>query len=258
MECLFDHEKRSITKYLVKPQRMAFFPYSFPEKYKNKDIEVFYDEDDYPYVLHEGKRMFMKKSWTKDRVREYYASILCEQDEESPHRYYRNKERYPDRNSIVADIGAAEGVFSLDIVEHVNKIYLFECDPEWRIPLKKTFSHWEDKIEIVEKYVGDRDAGDTITLDGFFSGKSIHYIKADIEGAEEKMLVGGKETFCTKIEKALICTYHLPDAGSVIRKYLDRYGFRSEYNPGYVLFVYDLKNFRPPFVRHALLYGYKI
>ena len=256
-ECLFNHEKRSIIKYLLKPQKMAFFPYSFVRKYKHKDIKVFYDKDKYPYVLHGEKQMFMKKSWTVERIKAYYTSILCEQDEESPHRYLLNKERYPEYDSIVADIGAAEGVFSLDIIDYVKKIYLFECDPEWLIPLKKTFANWEDKVEIVEKYVGDRDDKDMITLDRFFNEKNIHYIKADIEGAEERMLIGGKRTFLTKVRKTLICTYHLPSAESVIYNYLEQYGFRSEYNPGYVLFIYDLKNFRTPFARHALIYGYK-
>lgn len=52
-------------------------------------------------------------------------------------------------NSIVADIGTAEGIFALNIIHSVKKVYLFECDPEWIIPLEKTFAPWINKIEIV-------------------------------------------------------------------------------------------------------------
>lgn len=259
IECLKsrDVEKLKIAFFLMKPCKIPFFPYNFTKKYQLKDVCVYYDEEHYPYVMHNGKRLYMKKGWCDDKVRQYYVSLQWDQAPESPHCYLQNDNRYPDRGDIIVDIGAAEGVFVLDIIDIIEKAYLIECDDEWEIPLRKTFREWSHKIEIVKKYVGDKDDKQTISLDKYFQGKKVDMLKADIEGAEEAMLLGGGYTMGNKITKALICTYHLPNAESIIKEYLESYGFQCEFNPGYTLYIYDLDTFVPPYIRHALVYGYK-
>lgn len=47
---------------------------------------------------------------------------------------------------MIADIGSAEGNFSLSNIENVKKVYLFESDKEWIEALEATFRPWRDKV----------------------------------------------------------------------------------------------------------------
>lgn len=258
-ECIFskDIEKRVIAKYLFFSRRLPFFPYSFTKKYKKKEIEVFYDEERYPYVYHNEKRLYMKKEWTKKRCQEYYTSLLCEQDKLSPHRYITTSDRKPNKDDIIADVGAAEGIFALEVVENAKKLYLFEYDTGWYRPLCKTFEPWIDKIEIVQKFVGAEYTDEMTTLDVFFRNKEVTFLKADIEGAEEDMLRGGEITFAKKLKKVLICTYHVPGIQDKIEKFFEKNGFVYRYNPGYVIYIYDKNTFYKPYLRRCLVFGSK-
>lgn len=246
-------EYKSIADYIRKRYLLPVFPYGFADKYDSLSWEV-YDEDGYPYVVHNGKKLYGPKSWTKDEWRDYYIGLLCEQDCESPHCYLRSG-RDVTAEDIVADVGAAEGIFSLDIVETVGKIYLFECDEKWLVPLQKTFAPWKDKVEFVQKYVSDRTEEEKVSLDVFFAGKKITFLKADIEGAERLMLYGGKEVFQKKISRCLVCCYHLHDDRIVLEKILDNYGYEFEENPGYMIFKYDRNGLSEPFLRKGVIYG---
>lgn len=104
---------------------------------------------------------------SNDEWRNTYIQLLLEQDEESPHRYIKSN-RIPDSNTIFADLGAAEGFLALDFIDKVKKIYLFECDPDWIEALKMTFGPWENKVEIVNRYVSDVTSEKTVSLDDFF------------------------------------------------------------------------------------------
>jgi predicted RNA methylase len=48
-------------------------------------------------------------------------------------------------DDVVADLGAAEGNFSLSIINKVKKIYIFEYDKEWVEALKAPFGWAETK-----------------------------------------------------------------------------------------------------------------
>ena len=170
---------------------VRLIPYEWIDKYYRKPIQVYHDLEGYPYVMYHGKRLFFKKNLADWEVKSYFYAIQIEQDKKSPHCYLNSKSRIPDKNDIIADIGAAEGIFTLDVIERVKKAYLFECDEEWIEPLRRTFDGYMEKIEIIEKYVSDITNEVSVTLDDFFKDRDITYIKADIEGAEYKMLMGG-------------------------------------------------------------------
>ena len=72
---------------------------------------------------------------------------------------------------VVANIGAAEGFFSLDVVERVRHVYLSESAPDWMKVLRATFLPYKDKIMIVTMFVGNRADDNFITLDEFFKIK---------------------------------------------------------------------------------------
>lgn len=74
----------------------------------------------------------------KEAVRTY-RSLEEEQDLHSPHYYFFDGLTLSE-NSVVADIGVAEGNFGLKIVDRVKELYLFECDAGWIEALEATLS----------------------------------------------------------------------------------------------------------------------
>ena len=102
------------------------------------------------YVIQDGKKLYFKKRWSKQRIRRAYSDLSREQDPDSPHRYLSDS-FYPEINDEIADIGAAEGNFSLSVIEKVRKIYLIENDPEWTEALNATFAPWKEKVDIIRK-----------------------------------------------------------------------------------------------------------
>lgn len=246
-------ELKSIEGYLQKQFSLPVFPYAFADKYKSLPCEV-YVEDGYPYVLHNGKRLYGPQDTNKADWKDYYIGLLCEQDSESPHRCMK-KERMVTSEDVVADVGDAEGIFALDIIEKVRKVYLFECSERWIIPLQKTFAPWKDKVEFVHKFVSDKTQGDKVAFDDFFAGRKITFVKADIEGAERLMLIGGKDSFEKKIKQCLLCCYHLHDDAEIITCILKDYGYNCEENSGYMIFKYDSHGLAIPFLRRGVLYG---
>jgi hypothetical protein len=134
------------------------------------------------------------------------------------------------------DIGAAEGIFSLDTIEFAQHTYLFECDNDWMNALNATFAPWKDKVTIIPKYVSDRDDESNITIDTFLEGKDKTnlFLKMEIEGYEQAALQGAKNTLkeARDLDYA-ICTYHKEnDAEEINRILLDNH-FESEFTEGF-------------------------
>lgn len=94
-----------------------------------------------------------------------------EQDEQSTHNYKLNIVKDNKNIKIVAEVGSAEGFMALDLIDWVDKVYLFECDEEGIEALNKTFENYKHKVEIVKKYICATNNKDSITLDSFFEGK---------------------------------------------------------------------------------------
>lgn len=259
LDCLgsSDPEKKEIFQYVLKTRSIPIFPYLFAEEYDFKDVIIEKDADGYPYVLHNGRRLFLKKEWNEEECQKYYNSIRVEQDYRSPHKYLTDELRWPGQNDIVADIGAAEGFFGLDVIDKIKKLYLFETDDTWIVPLEKTFYSWKDKVCIVKKYVSDTDDMENVRLDTFFADDNVTYLKADIEGAEELMIKGGIDTINNKVQKVLICVYHLPNQEKNIRYIMENSGFSVSMNKGYMLYTVDLENLKKPYLRHGVLFAEK-
>lgn len=225
-----DPEKREVAEY-IKKYGLTTFPYTYKSKYDWRRITVYHDDDGYPYVMHYGKRLYWKKDMTNDAVKKVYTEMCAEQDVESPHCYVQKESHRPHEGSIIAELGAAEACFTLEWIEQCKKAYLFECDEEWVEPYKRTFAPWIEKIEVVPNFVGAGGTDEeTIQLDDFFKDKDVTIVKADIEGAEIAMLEGAKNTFLNKIKQAYICTYHRCNHPEKIRKMLESFDMRTEFN----------------------------
>jgi len=251
-----DPEVIEIIDYFKK-YKFSIFPYDFSRKYLMRDIDVLFDTTiKMRYVIHENKRLYFPEDWETEAICSYYNGLCIEQDKDSPHRYETDG-YIVQEGDIIADIGAAEGIWALSAVEKAGKIYLFECDQMWIKTLKKTFEPWKEKIVIVDKYVSNINDKQNVTLDSFFGKNRIDFIKADIEGMEIKLLEGGKEILANNSNlKLLLCAYHRKNDETEIKKILDRNGFKTEYSKRYMLFIYD-NELEKPYMRRGLVRAMK-
>lgn len=235
------------------------FNMPFVVKYQNINIKIYYDKiAKLKYVIHNGKKLYYPSNVKKNYIISAYKSVLCEQDIESPHRYLNYEEDLKDY--VVFDCGTAEASLSLDLVEVVKHIYLFEAEKMWEEPLKNTFSQWKDKITFINKYVGNGEKN-TISLGEYIKGieekKEIDlendkiFIKMDIEGAEEDAI----KTLIDIMQrgrniKMAICVYHRQQAENFIRNIIPREYYVKERN-GYMLFWNNGTEF--PYFRHGVI-----
>ncbi len=249
---LTDEEKEVIDYLKINP--IAVFPYAYKDQYKRGDIKIFTDDSNgLKYVLHENKKLYFRRSTTDNGIRSTYLGLQVDQDKESPHLYLTDEFNL-DENDVIADIGAAEGNFTLSNIEKVKKAYLFECDNEWIEALQATFKPWAHKIEIFNKFVSNSDSDTTISIDTFTkTNDDITFLKVDIEGEEENFLQGATQFLSEKQNlKMSICTYHKQDDETKFTKFLQKFNFEINPSHRYMIFIYD-KAIQAPFFRRAIL-----
>ena len=251
-----DKEIKDIMYYLKKHD-LDVFNYVYTDKYKELKAECEYDTScKLFYILHNGKKMYMKRSLdTKEKSIEYYRYICMEQDELSPDRYLVDGYNV-EKGMCVMDIGAAEGNFSLDVVDKARKIYIAECDPEWLEALGYTFKDYPDKVEIINKYVSDHVSDHTTTIDSILSGKVINYIKMDVEGSETEVLDGASVTLKSNHNLiCAVCAYHRHGDEKKISDKLHEYGMFVEPSSGYMCFLCDVNTYINPEFRRGIIRG---
>jgi hypothetical protein len=246
-------EQREVLGYL-KNNPVRIFPYLFHDNYSPEKIEVIYDSGTgMRYVLQEGKRLYFKKRWGEKRIKRAYSDLLREQDINSPHRYLTDSFTIG-KDDVLADIGAAEGNFSLAVIEKVKKIYIFEFDKEWTEALKATFAPWSDKVEIINKYVSDFNDESHVRLDSFNAkNKDLTFLKIDVDGAEAIVLKSCNELFKSANSfKVALCTYHKNNDEQDFTSLLLSHGYDVTPSSGYMIHYYD-KKLRAPYLRRGLI-----
>jgi len=242
----------------IREKRFSVYPYSYIEKYKEWEVKVYTDEEcGLKYVLHENKRLYFCRSWSEFFIQIAYSMYLREQDPLSPH-CYQTKDFKVEKDDVIFDIGAAEGNFTLSVIETVKKAYLFETMEEWVEPLKKTFEPWKDKVEIIHKYVSDVDDENNVTLDKFtesVDAKSV-WVKVDVEGAESRVIKGMEKMLLSpqRNVKATICTYHKKNDYEELSKIMKGLGYNVAPSLNYMLFIYGDTKLTPPYFRKGLIY----
>jgi FkbM family methyltransferase len=142
--------------------------------------------------------------------------------------YYQIPNTVVKSGNVVVDVGAAEGIFALTVVDKAAEIFLLEPNQSFIASLRKTFSEYENKVRIVNVAISDGEGKTSISDDGicstieegsgniqvtsldslFGNKKKIDYLKADVEGYEMKMLLGGRETIQYSKPKMAITCYH--------------------------------------------------
>ncbi len=228
--------------------------YNFVENYKPSDIQIFYDSTiGLNYAMYADKKLYFKKSWSSKKIKEYYSYLLAEQDKESPHKYLSPNFDIVDK-AIVIDAGAAEGIFALSIIEKVSKIYLFEPEQEWIEALKATFLPWKDKVEIIDKYLGQINTPETVSIDEYFKNNNkVDFIKIDVEGYEQDVLIGAEGIMSSNPTLQIaVCTYHKQNDEIILAEYLKTKSFAISYSDGYIVFFYD-KEIKAPFFRRCMI-----
>jgi hypothetical protein len=213
---------------------LTSYPYAYALEYQNMEILVNKDETlNLLYVTHNNRKLFFPEFYTAEKVQKDYRALLIEQDERAAHRYVRSYDELKGRTLL--DVGAAEASFALDTIELTERVIIFECMEHWQKPLQATFAAWADKVTIVKKYIGNKTAGDFVTIDDYLTNQSKDnlFIKMDIEGAERMALEGAQQTLQSgKNIQLAVCTYHRPGDPEYMDKLLKGYGFQTEFSNG--------------------------
>jgi len=249
-------EIRTALDYIKRKGTLAF-PYPFWEKYKLSDVKVFKDDEcNLRYVIHEGHRLYFKEGMRASRIKRLYSSLLREQDPISPHCYH-SPDFLINPDSVIFDIGAAEGIYALMMIDKVSKIYLLEADKKWIKALEKTFEPWKDKVVIINKYVSNQNSDTEITVDSITKDfeKSIPIVlKIDVEGAEKIVIEGAANTVVNPESdiKAIICTYHKQNDHHELSAIMNTYNFKISTTSNYML--YTDRTFAPPYFRRGLIH----
>lgn len=247
--------------YLSKVGRVCVFPY---EQTKiPADVVCGYDTaKQLPFVMHDDtKRLYFPKSWTPEQAKGVYKNYIQVENllgddytVKSPHKYQSNTVSVKE-GDVVVDIGAAEALFSLDVIDKAAKVIIIESDPMWLEPLRATFEPYKNKVEIINKRVSDRDSAQEITLMSCMNNTipSRIFIKMDIEGYETILVENNNHLFSADTAINLVCcTYHKPNDAAILKTYFDGLGYSTEFSDGYMLFYWD-EQMAPPFFRKGIL-----
>lgn len=203
-------------------------------------INRFREEEDY-IIIHFKK--FVRPLYVPRVMKPYQIwQIICEIFLPTEWHYYEIPQTAVTKDDIVADCGAAEGLFSLSVIGRAKKIYAIEPLPVFIKALKKSFGD-APNFEIIpaalgaqdgELYMSDEGTISSLTsskkdikvrvarLDSLFYDKQLPltYIKADLEGYEMEMLQGASSTIKANRPKIAITTYHRAEHAAQIEKFL--------------------------------------
>ena len=225
----------------IKTKGLSVFNYDFTDEYADVDVPVFEDDKNgLYYVMHAGKKMFFPKKYSEPEIKKYYKSLLLEQDVRSPHRYMDERVNVG-LGDVIVDAGAAEGNFSLEVIDVAKKIYIIEPDDEWCEALSYTFEKYSDKVEIINGYLSSYDDGKYMMLDSVIH-EPVDFIKMDIEGSEYEGLCGAVRVIEKSDKLRLsICSYHSDFDQLIIEGFMDKCGISHYTSNGYMWFPYSIK-----------------
>lgn len=260
----FDGKYTEEIKFLKNNGRLTEFPYP-----KTKGMELFTCAHDssngLPYVLHKEKKLYYPKTWSLTLVNDQYRNLVEKENilgggysSKSPHQYQTDHFHVYETDTVL-DIGAAEGLFALEVIESVEKVVLIEADALWVEPLRATFEPYKHKVTIINKFVSDIDGHNEITIESCLRNSAVKtlFIKMDIEGEECRIIRNNQSLLSKDLEiRVVCCTYHNSGDADKLKLLLDNAGYKTEFSEGFVLFIWD-ENLQPPYFRKGLIRGKK-
>lgn len=145
--------------------------------------------------------------------------------------YYQKEHTEVQAGEILLDVGTAEGLFPLTVVDKCRQIFLVEPHPLLYRALRRTFAAFDGKVTIIHSAAGNQQgelyfeggsltgqlsaragSGEKVPVNKIDSlipaDQPITYLKADIEGFELPMLQGAAETIRRNKPKIAVTTYH--------------------------------------------------
>jgi hypothetical protein len=202
--------------YLLENKTDIIFPYKQINKIEN--VQSGYDDSlKLSYVIHNGKKLYFPLSQNAESI---YKKLIENENitgtteeryrEKHPHQY-QSDTFFIKEGDVFCDIGCAEALLSLDVIDKVKRVYLVESDPMWLDALKATFKPYRDKVIIIDKLISDVDTETTITLSSLLKNEkeSPVFIKMDIEGYETSVIEASKEFLLERQNiRIACCTYH--------------------------------------------------
>ncbi len=189
--------------------------------------------------IHEIERAY--SLWEDDESRRVYENIVCFKltgELSCLTRCFSSKERAfreilrPDENEVFLDLGAYRGDTIEELLSYTNGRYRYIVALE---PDKKTFRKLKQNTEDLENvrlfnmgiwdentdlnfegslgrgsWISDRGKGilPVTTIDTLFSKRRVTFVKIDVEGAEEKALMGGASVIGRDRPKINMALYH--------------------------------------------------
>ncbi len=253
-----DDEMREALSF-IKKRGVDLFPYFWMLKYNPIKIKVYADDTcGLSYVLHEGKKLYLRRGTSPARAKLVYNALIQEQDKKSPHVYETDTFKVS-HGSIICDVGAAEGIFALTHIEEAKKVYIFETEEDWIEPLQKTFEPWKEKVVVINKFASDKNSDNTVTLDSVLEEDSLQggdlFLKLDVEGAEKLVLTGASEVLNSSkfTTKAAVCTYHYNHDYKELTTLMSAFDYNVATSKGYMCCFYGTPP-PPSFFRRTMIY----
>lgn len=245
---------------------LTVFPY---EQLKELEaVESGYDRHlRMPYVIHNKKRLYFPKDYSVEKAEQKYRHYIEKENllgdnytKKMPH-CYQSEQFMVNEGDVFVDVGAAEGLVALDVIDRVSKVYIIESERCWIKALRATFEPYQEKCVIIQKLVTDHDGRNCVTLEHLLKDETAHpvFVKMDIEGYE-KRVIGSSKDFLSQREniKLACCTYHFENDAQVLADLFGQMGYHYEFSDGWMLFsLYDKSLLKPPFFRHGMIRAWK-
>lgn len=208
-----------LLKFLIKPK---------VDVIAKKFIKKIDSSDEYNKVtfLNLNRELYWPKKFSVSGI----FQVTAETFDSNDWHYYQYDKTQVEKGEILLDIGTAEGLFPLVVLDKCSHIYMVEPSQYFYNSLNKSFEQNKEKTTIFNLAVGNKKdkvffnedsldgqisndskasrSIDVETVDSLIGDNKITYLKADIEGFEYEMLQGAKETISKNKPKIAITTYH--------------------------------------------------
>jgi FkbM family methyltransferase len=168
--------------------------------------------------------------WPKKYNAESLYLVVGETFDTHDWHFYEHPVTPVGKNDVVLDLGAAEGLFSLKVINRCMKVFLIEPNPSFLAPLRLSFAPYLEsgKATIINCALGNtegvvhlHDEGGSSTvgasgiectirkLDTLFEKENkIDFIKADVEGFELEIFKGAATIIRKHRPKIATTCYH--------------------------------------------------
>lgn len=203
------------------------------ESFANRNVSLVSHDTDFKTYKVKGYRDYFY--YPSNAPIHSFAGVITEGLKQDHWHYYEIRETRVTKGDVIVDCGSAEGFFAFKYKDVAKNMFLIEPLPLFINALKKNFGHLEN-IQILAYALSDKSGTDylylnsetsvldatlqesgnekitieTKTIDELFfeKGISINYLKADVEGFEEKLILGALNTIKDSKPKIVITTYH--------------------------------------------------